>query len=79
MSCYPIYTIYSNYHWWQYKEAGTSTATIIINSVETPEASFICPKEMGGTIHVILEVQDNDQEHPLTRYARLIITVKSLK
>ncbi len=67
------------YHWWQYKEAGTSTEAITIINAETPEASFVCPDDPGKTIHVILEVQDNGKGYPLTRYARVIITVKPLK
>jgi len=65
------------YHWWQYKEAGTSKAEVEINDVGKPNASFICPKNAKGTIHVILEVKDNGKGHPLTRYERVIVTINS--
>ena len=68
-----------SYLWWQYKEAGTSSKTVSINGAKTPNASFVCPDDIEKTIHIILEVQDDNPEHPLTRYARFIITIKSSK
>lgn len=65
-----------NCSWWQYKEAGTSDATVDIKGVKTKNASFVCKGKPGDTIHIILEVTDNGKNHPLTRYARVIITVK---
>ena len=63
------------YSWWQYKEAGTSTAEVDIQNSETSEASFVCPDDLGKTIHIILEVQDDYAEHPLTRYKRVIVDI----
>ena len=65
-----------SYSWWQYKEAGTSSSNINILLANKPEASFVCPDDPGKTIHVILEVQDDDPEHPLTRYGRVIVKIK---
>jgi hypothetical protein len=62
-------------NWWQYKEAGTSGAAVDIDPADKSEASFVCPDEPGA-IHIIPEVQDEDPEHPLTRYARVIAEVK---
>ena len=62
--------------WWQYCEAGTSSARVEITGADTPKASFVCPDDPGKTIHIILEVQDNGKGHPLTRYARVIVTVE---
>ena len=67
------------YSWWQYKEAGTSSADIIIESADKANASFVCPDDPGKTIHIILEVQDDDPEHPLTRYGRVIVTIELSK
>jgi hypothetical protein len=64
-----------SYTWWQYKEAGTSGAGVVIDQADKPEASFVCP-DQPGTIHIILEVQDDDPEHPLTRYGRVVVEVK---
>ena len=65
-----------SYNWWQYKEAGTSMAEVKIDRADTPQASFVCPDDPGKTIHIILEVQDDDQEHPLTRYGRIIVKIR---
>jgi len=64
-------------NWWQYKEAGTAKAGVSIEGSDTSNASFVCPDEVGGTIHIILEVQDNGKGHPLTRYSRIIVTIKA--
>jgi hypothetical protein len=65
--------------WWQYREAGTYPGSIqITGSSNLPAgASFVVPADAvaGQTIHVILEVTD-DGENPLTRYQRVIVTVK---
>ncbi len=65
-----------SYKWWQYKEAGTSKAEIEIRNAYAPQASFVCPDGANKTIHIILEVQDDDPEHPLTRYARVVVKIK---
>jgi hypothetical protein len=65
-----------SYKWWQYKEAGTSNAEIEIINADAPQASFVCPDDSYKTIHIILEVQDDNTEHPLTRYARVVVKIK---
>jgi len=66
-----------NCSWWQYKEAGTSSANINIKQANTASATFVCPNDTGKTIHVILEAQDDNTEHPLTRYARVVVKIVS--
>jgi hypothetical protein len=54
----------------------TSTSAIDIAGSDTRSgASFVVPDEPGQTIPVILEVTD-DGDPPLTRYARVIFTIK---
>jgi hypothetical protein len=66
-----------SYRWWQYKEAGTYAGKIEISDPENKNASFAVPADAktGNTIHVILEVKDSGTPQ-LTRYQRVIITVK---
>jgi fibronectin type 3 domain-containing protein len=64
-------------NWWQYKEAGTSGVSVVIKDAITNNASFVCPDEIGKTIHIILEVQDNGKGYPLTRYARVIVNINN--
>lgn len=65
--------------WWQYKEAGTSPISVEMKGANTQNTSFVCPDDIGKTIHIILEVQDDDSEHPLTRYARVIVSIINRK
>ena len=66
-----------SYHWWQYREAGTYDRKIDIQNSEDKNASFHVPQDAkaGDTIHMILEVKDSGTP-PLTRYQRVIVTVK---
>ena len=63
--------------WWQYKEAGTYKGTIEIKNAKDEASSFTVPLDAvkGQTIHIICEVTDNGAP-PLTRYQRVIVTVK---
>jgi hypothetical protein len=64
--------------WWQYREADTYPGTVDISKADSIRgASFRVPADAqsGQTIHVILEVTDSG-EIPLTRYQRVIVTVK---
>ncbi len=65
------------YKWWQYREAGSYPGDITLESNDGMKSSFVVPKDAkkGETIHVICEVAD-DGVPALTRYARVIITVK---
>lgn len=53
------------------------TDTIALEGSDTQKVSFTVPAnaKSGDTIHIIAEVQDNG-EHPLKHYQRVIITVK---
>jgi len=65
------------YRWWQYQEASTYAGKIEIQNAEAKDASFTVPADAktANTIHIILEVKDSGSP-PLTRYQRVIITVK---
>lgn len=65
-----------NYNWYQYEEAGTYLAPITVKS-KGQEANLTVPTNAvkGETIHIILEVTDSGQP-PITRYARVIMTVE---
>ena len=65
------------YKWWQYREAGSYPGDITFDSNGGVKSSFVVPEDAkkGETIHVICEVTDNGVP-ALTRYARVIITVK---
>jgi hypothetical protein len=66
-----------SYKWWQYFEVDSYAGKITIDKSTSSKASFVVPKDAkkGDTIHVILEVTDEGTP-PLTRYQRVIITVK---
>jgi hypothetical protein len=66
------------YSWWQYREPGTYKGTVAIRDSDKAPASFQVPADArpGDTIHLIAEVTD-DGKPPLTRYARVIVTVRA--
>lgn len=63
--------------WWQYLEEGTYAGEVAVTSNERNGASVKVPSDAksGETISVIVQATD-DGEFPLTRYDRVIITVK---
>jgi hypothetical protein len=67
------------YHsWWQYREPGTYSGAVAIRDLGKGLASVVIPADAksGDTIHFIAEVTD-DGKPPLTRYARVIVTVRA--
>jgi len=66
-----------NYKWWQYVEVDSYNGKIDIQNADKQTASCIIPADAktGETIHIILEVTDTGTPQ-LTRYQRVIITVK---
>lgn len=66
------------FSWWQYREAGTHKGNIRIANADKAIASIQIPSDAapGDTIHLIAEVADNGKL-PLTRYARVILTVQA--
>lgn len=66
-----------DFKWWQYKDAGTCDSLADISGANTPKAKVTVPADAkaGDTIHIICSVKDNASA-PLTRYQRVIITVK---
>ena len=67
-----------SFYWWQYKEADSYEGEIEIKGKKASVAKIFIPKdvEAGETIHVICEATDNGNP-PLTRYQRIVITVKN--
>ena len=65
------------FKWWQYREAGTYNDNIKIENSGNEVATFKIPEHTvkGNTVHIICEVQDSGKPQ-LTRYQRVIITVK---
>lgn len=65
------------FRWWQYREAGSYPGDITFAQNGGEKTSFVVPDDAksGETIHVICEVTD-DGTPALTRYGRVIITVK---
>ena len=45
--------------------------------MENNQVSFIIPDDakVENTIHIIVEAEDSDEETPITRYQRVIVTV----
>ncbi len=66
-----------HYNWWQYKEPSTYKGECPIRDAEKAIAHAQVPTDAkpGETIHLIAEVTDSGKP-PLTRYARVIVTVK---
>ncbi len=65
------------FSWWQYREPGTYKGRVRILNADRAIASVQVPDDAapGNTIHIIAEVTDNGKL-PLTRYARVILTVQ---
>ena len=65
------------FSWWQYREPGTYKGKVKIADFDRAIASVQVPGDAapGETIHIIGEVTDNGKL-PLTRYARVVLTVQ---
>lgn len=65
------------FRWWHYKDAGKYAGDVRIDNADRGAASITIPADAksGDTIHLIADVTDGGKP-PLTRYARVIITVK---
>ena len=62
--------------WWVYKEAGTYNGIPEVDSPKQPITSFKVPQDAAGKqIHVILEVQDDNEIGNLFDYRRIVINV----
>ncbi|HPP92639.1 MAG TPA: hypothetical protein P5151_10810, partial [Bacteroidales bacterium] len=62
--------------WWQFN-AGTYPGKVDISHPDSLKTYVTIPRDAAGgqTIHIILEATDNG-EPPLTRYQRIIITIR---
>lgn len=69
-----------SFRWWQYKDAGKYKGDVAIKDADRAAASVTVPADAkaGDTIHLIGEVTDSGKP-PLTRYARVIVTVNPTK
>jgi hypothetical protein len=65
-----------NIKWWQYRDAGTYKGDVTVRDADKEIAYLQIPPDArpGDTIHLIAEVTDSGKP-PLTRYARIIVTV----
>ena len=63
--------------WWQYNDASTYPGDIRLSDPSSLATTFQVPPDAkpGETIHIILEATD-DGEPPLTRYKRVVVTVR---
>ena len=66
-----------SYSWWPYREPGTYKGEVPVHDAERAVASIQVPADAkaGETMHLVCEVTDSGKP-PLTRYARVIVTVK---
>jgi hypothetical protein len=66
-----------SYSWWQYRKPGTYKGQAATRDAERAVAYVQVPADAkaGETLHLIGEVTDSGKP-PLTRYARVIVTVK---
>lgn len=66
------------FHWWQYREAGTSPAEVAVKDASTQQASFRVPGDIkpGETLHLVCTVTDSGSP-PLNKYRRVIVTCAS--
>jgi hypothetical protein len=64
------------FSWWHYREPGTYKGEVILRDADKAAAVLQVPAgaKAGETIHLIGEVTDSGKP-PLTRYARVIVTV----
>ncbi len=67
-----------HFSWWQYRDPGTCKGEATIRDPERPVAFVQVPEDAGPgeTLHLVAEVTDSGKP-PLTRYARVIITVRA--
>ena len=65
------------FRWWIYPEAGTCGAHIDLGDCQDSVLSFTIPTDarLGSTIHLILEVFDDNQIVSLKSYRRIVLTV----
>jgi hypothetical protein len=66
------------FNWWQYKDPGTCKGEAEIRDADRATAYVRIPADAkpGDTLHFIAEVTDAGKP-PLTRYARVIVTVRA--
>ena len=65
------------FRWWIYKEAGTCQADVALENDHSGNVILAIPKEAptGSTIHLVLEVYDDNPIVSLKSYRRVVLTV----
>jgi len=65
-----------SYKWWEYGEVDTHPGDVKIAEADQAKTTVVIPPnaKAGETIHMIAEVSD-DGSPPLTRYARVVISI----
>ena len=63
--------------WWQYREAGTSDAELVLEGADGAKVSFAIPTDArsGETYHLVLEAKDSGTP-VLRHFQRVIVTVR---
>jgi hypothetical protein len=63
-----------SHRWYFYPEAGTYRGKLpAIVGTSTPHCFFRVPDDGNGSLHLILEVEDNSKTVTLTDYRRVVI------
>lgn len=66
-----------NFHWWVYAEAGTFTEEIELTQTNGSNTTVIIPDNARGkSIHLILEVKDNNEIASMYDYRRIVFSVQ---
>jgi hypothetical protein len=66
-----------SYLWWMYRESGTYDQNIPIHHAHKSNVTIMIPEDAGGKqVHVILEVNDDNQIASLYDFRRIVIDVE---
>ncbi|MDW5288122.1 nucleoside hydrolase-like domain-containing protein [Formosa sp. PL04] len=66
-----------DFNWWIYKEAGTYNEEISLPNFNNPNIYLKVPENASGkSIHLILEVKDNNKISSMYSYRRIVYSVK---
>lgn len=65
------------FRWWIYKEAGTCRETAVLEGEKSSQVTLTVPESApaGSTIHLVLEVYDDNPIASLKSYRRVVLTV----
>lgn len=64
------------YNWWQYQEAGTYSGKVLIKNTSKNSVAFTVPSgAYDSSIHIVLEVKDDNPLGKLYDYRRVVLNV----